>query len=145
MTNKKYRKITALENHFQATRTTRETNHHITQIIEVDLQNKEIHEISHKIDIVDQIVKLTNIEITIHDRIETQHNLFLHPVPIQTPGIGTIPTVGHETHRSYSNNRNQYYQHNRSTNNSYNKSNYQRPSNKYQNRSRNNSQNRNSR
>ena len=34
-------------------------NHHITPVIEVDRPNKEIHEISHKIDIVDRIVKIT--------------------------------------------------------------------------------------
>ena len=58
-----------------------EINHHITPVIEVDRPNKEIHEISHKIDIVDRIAKITKIEITIHDRIQTQQNLFLHPVP----------------------------------------------------------------
>ena len=89
--------ITALENHFQATRTTHEINHHnITQVIEVDLQNKEFH----KIDIIDQIVKIIKIEITVHDGIQTQQNLFLHPVPIQTPGIDTFPTKDHETHHT---------------------------------------------
>ena len=39
-------------------------------------------------------------EITIHDRIQTEQNLLLHPVPIQTPGIYTIPTIGHETHHT---------------------------------------------
>ena len=79
--------ITALENQFQATRITQETIHHKTQVIEVDLQNKEIHEISHKIDIVDQI--------TIRDRIQTE--MFLIPVPIHTLGI-VIPTIDHEIH-----------------------------------------------
>ena len=51
---------------------------------------------SHKIDTVDQIVKITKIKITIHDRIQTQQNLFLHPVPIQTQGIDTIPIIDHE-------------------------------------------------
>ena len=77
-----------------------EINHHITPVIEVDRPNKENHEISHKIDIVDRIVKITRIEITIHDRIPTQQNLFLHPVPIQTQGIDTIPTIDHETHHT---------------------------------------------
>ena len=52
-----YTVIIALENHFQATQIIREINHHITLVIEVDRPNKEIHEISHKIDIVDRIVK----------------------------------------------------------------------------------------
>ena len=80
---------------FQAIKTILEINHHITLVIEVDHPNKEIHEFSHKIDIADRIVKTT-----IHDRIQTQHNLFQHPVPIQTQEIDTIPTTDHETHRT---------------------------------------------
>ena len=85
----------APENPFQAIKTILENNHHITQVIEVDHPNKEIHETSHKIDIADRIV-----ETTIHDRIQIQHNLFQHPVPIQTQEIDTIPTIDHETHRT---------------------------------------------
>ena len=40
------------------------------------------------------------IEITFHDRIQTQQNLFLHPVPIQTQGIDTIPSIDHEIHHT---------------------------------------------
>ena len=40
------------------------------------------------------------MEITIHDRLQTQQNLFLHPVPNQTQGIGTIPTIDHEIHHT---------------------------------------------
>ena len=68
-------------------------NHHITQVIEVDHPNEEI---SHKIDIIDRIAKIT--KITIHDRIPIQQNLFLDPVPNQTQGIDTIPIINHETH-----------------------------------------------
>ena len=93
-----YTEIIALENHSQAIQVTQETNHHLTQIIEVDLRNKEIHKISHKIDIVDQIVKIVNIEITIPDRNQIEQNLHLHPVPIQTLGIDTIQTIDHEIH-----------------------------------------------
>ena len=93
-----YTVIIALENHSQAIQITQETNHHLAQVIEVDLQNKKTHEISHKIDIVDQIVKIINIEITIRDRIQTEQNLHLHPVPIQTLGIDTIQTTDHEIH-----------------------------------------------
>ena len=82
----------ALENHFQAIKTILEINHRVTLIIEVDHPNKEIHEISHKIDIVDQIV-----ETTIHDQTQTQHNLFQHPVPSQI-GIEIIQTISHEIH-----------------------------------------------
>ena len=39
-----------------------ETNHLITLVIEVDHQNKEKHEISHKVDIVDQIAKIIHTE-----------------------------------------------------------------------------------
>ena len=82
----------ALENHFQATKTNLEINHRITQVIEVDHPNKEIQEISHKIDIVDQIV-----ETTIHNQIQTQHNFFQHPVPNQIE-IDIIQTISHEIH-----------------------------------------------
>ena len=40
------------------------------------------------------------VETTIHDRIQTQHNLLLHPVPIQTQKIDTIPTTDQETLRT---------------------------------------------
>ena len=96
--NKKYIVIILQENHFEVTQITQETNQHITQIIEVDRPNKEIHEISHKIDIVDRIDKIS--KITIHDRIQSQQNLFLHPVPIQTQGIDIIPMIDHETHHT---------------------------------------------
>ena len=66
---KTYIVTTALVNHFQIIQNTQETNHPIILVIEVDQQNKEIHEISHKIDIVDQIVKTISMEITIQDHI----------------------------------------------------------------------------
>ena len=47
-------------------------NHHFNEItIAEDLQ-KKIHEISHKIDLVDQTVKTINIEITIQDQTQTE-------------------------------------------------------------------------
>ena len=95
-----YTVLIALENHFQATQINQEINHHITPVIEVDRPNKEIHENSHKIDIVDRIAKITKIKITIHDRNQTEQNLFLHPVPIQTQGIDTTPTIDHEIHHT---------------------------------------------
>ena len=90
-----YTAIIALENHFQATKIILEINHHITLVIEVDHPKREIHETSHKIDIADRIV-----ETTIHDRIQTQHILLLHPVPNQSQGIDTIPTIDHEIHHT---------------------------------------------
>ena len=69
----------------------------MTLIIEVDQQNNEILEISHKIDIVDQIAKITNIETTIHDQIQTEQN-FLTPVLIQILGIDTIQTIDYVIH-----------------------------------------------
>ena len=74
------------------------TNHHLTQVIEVNHPNEEIHEISHKTDITDRIAKTT--KITIHDRIPVQQNLFLDPVPNQTQGIDTILIINHETHHT---------------------------------------------
>ena len=49
---------------------------------------------------VDRIAKITKIEKTIHDRIQTQKNLFLHPVPIQTQGIDTFSTIDHKIHHT---------------------------------------------
>ena len=95
-----YTKIIALENHSQATQLFQNISHHITPVIEVDRPNKENHENSHKTDIVDRIAKIINIEITIYDRIQTQHNLFLHPVPNQTREIDTIQTIDHEIHHT---------------------------------------------
>ena len=68
-------------------------NHRITQVIEEDHQNEEIHRILHKIIIIDQIVKITT-----RDQIQTQQNLFLDPIPNQTQEINTIQTINHEIH-----------------------------------------------
>ena len=86
---------TVQENHFRTTPITQGINHHITQIIEEDHKNEEIHRILHKIIIIDQIV-----EITIRDQIPMQHNLFLDPVPNQTREINTIQIINHETHHT---------------------------------------------
>ena len=79
------------ENHFRTIPITRELNHHITQVIEEDHQNEEIHKICHKIITIDQIV-----EISTPVQIRIQHNLFLDLIPNQ--GINTIQTISHETH-----------------------------------------------
>ena len=84
---------TVQENHFRITPITQGINHYITQVIEEDHQNKEIHRILHKIIIIDQIV-----EITIRDQIQMQHNLFLDQIPNQTQEINTIPIINHKTH-----------------------------------------------
>ena len=76
--NKTYILTTVQENHSRKTPTTQGINHHLTQVIEEDHHNEEIHKILHKIIIIDQIV-----EITIRDQIPMQHNLFLDPVPIK--------------------------------------------------------------
>ena len=91
--------ITALVNHSQIYQITQETNHPITLVKEVDHQNKEIHEISHKIDIVDQIAKKNSIETTIHDQIQTEE-IFLIPVPIQILRIDTIQTIDYVIHHT---------------------------------------------
>ena len=82
---------------FQITQITLDSNHPIIQIIEDDHHTKEIHEISHKTDIVDHIVEVVNIEITIQDQIHTKLNFHLIPVPIQILGIETIQTIDLET------------------------------------------------
>ena len=88
-----YTVTTVQENHFRTTPITQEINHHITQVIEEDHQNEEIHRILHKIIIIDQIVK-----ITIRDQIQMQHFLFLDPIHNQTQEINTIPIINHEIH-----------------------------------------------
>ena len=93
-----YTALTAPENHFKMIQIIHKTNHHIIQVIEVDLQNKKNHEVSHQIDIVDQIVEIINIEITIHDRIQTEQ--FLIPVPNHILGIDNIPTIDQEIHHT---------------------------------------------
>ena len=81
------------ENHLRTILITQEINHHITQVIEEDHQNEEIHKIRHKIITIDQIV-----EITTPDQIQIQHNLFLDLIPNQE--IITIQTINHETHHT---------------------------------------------
>ena len=81
------------ENHFRTTLITQGINQHITQVIEEDHQNEEIHRILHKIIIIDQIV-----EITTRDQIQIQHNLFLDPILNQIQEINTIQIINHETH-----------------------------------------------
>ena len=76
---KMYTATTVQENHFRTIPITRELNHHITQVIEEDHQNEEIHRILHKIIIIDQIVKITT-----PDQTQIQHNLFLDLIPNQT-------------------------------------------------------------
>ena len=88
-----YTNTTVQENHFRTTPITQGINHHITQVIEEDHQNEEIHRILHKIITIDQIVK-----ITIRDQIQMQHNLLLDPIPNQTQEINTIPIINHDTH-----------------------------------------------
>ena len=88
-----YTATTVQENHFRTIPVTQGINHHITQVIEEDHQNEEIHRILHKIIIIDQIV-----EITIQDQIQMQHNLFLDSIHNQTQEINTIPIINHEIH-----------------------------------------------
>ena len=92
---KKYIVTTVRENRFRTTPITQGINHHITQVIEENHQNEEIHKYHYKIIIIDQIV-----EITIRDQIPMQHNLFLDPVPNQTQEINTVPIINHETHHT---------------------------------------------
>ena len=132
-----------------------EINHFITLIIEVDHQNKEIHEISHKTDIVDQIVKITtqtnnysrsnSNRRDFFDTSSHSHSRNRHYSNDRSRNLSYNKNRNYSSNRnrSYSNNRNQCYQNKRSRSNSYNRSNYQINDNNYYNRSRNNSQNRN--
>ena len=149
--NKMYTATTVQENHFRTIPITRELNHHITQVIEEDHQNEEIHKIHHKIITIDQIV-----EITTPDRSNSNTTQFVSRSNSQSrnnyypnnqsrnSSYNRNRNYSNNRNRIYSNNRNQNYPNNRSRNNSYNRSNYNRPNNNYQKRSRNNSQNRHS-
>ena len=63
-------------------------------------QIKEIHEIPHKIDIVDHTVQITITEIIIHNQTQTNRITRLIPVPIHTLGIGIIQKIDQETHHT---------------------------------------------
>ena len=85
------------EKRFQITQITLDNNHFIIRIIEDDHQNKEIHEDSHKTDIIGQTVKIISIEITIQDQIQTDLSFRLRPVSIQILEIGFIKMIDLET------------------------------------------------
>ena len=70
-------------------------NHPIIRIIEDDHHTKGIHKVSHKTDIVDQIVGKVNTEIIIQDQIHL--NFRLMPVPIQILEIENIRIIHLET------------------------------------------------
>ena len=82
-----------MKNHFQTDQTIQDTNHIITLATEEDHQTKEIHVISHKLDIVDQIVEIISVEITIRDQTQTDQNIRLIPVFFHTQGKDTIPMI----------------------------------------------------
>ena len=88
-----YIATTVQENHYRTIPTTREINHHITQVIEEDHQNEEIHKIHRKIITIDQIVEMNYSRSN-----SIQHNLFLDLIPNQE--IITIQTINHETHHT---------------------------------------------
>ena len=92
------------ENHFLITIIPLDKNHPTEKTIAEDLQMKEFHEISHKLDIVDQTVRTINIERTIQDQTQTEVTTQFITKIVQTP----IPL-------------NVYYSNDRSRNSSYNK------------------------
>ena len=82
-----------MENHFQTDQIIQDTNRIKTLATEKDHQTKEIHVISHKTDIVDQIVEVISVEITIRDQTQTEQNILLIPVFFHTLGKYTIPMI----------------------------------------------------
>ena len=95
--NETFTVIIVLEN-FQTVRVIPDTNHLIILIKEADHQNKEIHKISQKIDIVDQIVEIMSIELNILNQTPTDQNIRLMPILIHTLGIDTNPMINQEIH-----------------------------------------------
>ena len=92
--------ISSQENHFQTAHLIQEINHLTTLTTEVDHQTKEIHVISHKIDIVDQIVEILNIKIIIHDQTQIDQVIRLIPVSFHTLGIDTVQMIDQEIHHT---------------------------------------------
>ena len=92
--------IIALKNHFQTAQIIQKINHLITLTTEVDHQTKEIHVISHKTSIVDQIVEILNIEIIIRNQTQTDQIIRLIPIPIRTLGLDTIQLIDQKIHRT---------------------------------------------
>ena len=88
-----YTATTVQESHFRTIQVIQEINPHITQVIEEDHQNEEIHKIHHKITTIDQIV-----EVTTPDQIQIHNDLFLDLIPNQE--ITTIQTTNHEIHHT---------------------------------------------
>ena len=79
-------------------------NNHSTDItIEENLRIKKIHEISHRIDIVDQTVKTIDIKIIVQDQIQIEATVrtSLKTVPVQILVIDTIQTIDLETPHTF--------------------------------------------
>ena len=76
-----------------------DNNHPPDITIMEDLQTKEIHKISHKIDIVDQTVKTIDIEIIIQDQtqIEAISKIITEIVQTQTPETDIVQMIVLET------------------------------------------------
>ena len=76
-----------------------DNNHHTDITIVEDLRIKEIHEISHRIDIVNQTVKTIHIKIIFPDQIQIEATIriSLKTVPVQILVIDTIQTIDLET------------------------------------------------
>ena len=90
----------ALESHSQIAQIIQEINYLIPLTTELDHQIKEIHEIPHKIDIVDHTVQIHIIEIIIHDQTQTDRIIRLIPVLIHILGLDTIQMIDQETHHT---------------------------------------------
>ena len=90
----------ALENHSQIAQIIQKSNHLITLTTEVDHQIKEVHEIPHKIDIIDHRVEKPIIQINIQDQTQTDRIIALIPVPIHILGMETIQMIDQETHHT---------------------------------------------
>ena len=109
------------EKHFLTHLMSLENNHPTDMTIVEDLQIKEVHVVSHKVDIVDQTVKTTNIEIIIQDQTQTETitQIITGIVQTQIPDIDIFlkdrsRNSSNNRNRNYSNNRNRQYQNNRS-------------------------------
>ena len=134
-------------NHFLITKVSLENNHPKDITIVEDLQTKKIHEIFHKIDIVDQTVK-NNQYRNNYSRSQSHRSNYSNynrNCSNSNPqnrfySNDCSRNSSYKRNTNYSNNRNRQYQNNRSRNYSNSRSNF----NKYHNRLRDNSQNRNS-
>ena len=118
-----YTATTVQESHFRTIQVIQETNPHITQVIEEDHQNEEIHKIHRKITTIDQIVgnnysrSNSNTQRFVSRSNSQSRNNYYPNNQSRNSSYNRNRNYSYNRNRSYSNNRNQNYPNSRSRNN----------------------------